>query len=263
MSPRIVRTLGVRALGALALVASIATACMPDPIRDADVVVYVQKEAGASTGSSPPARAPEAGIDARGPATVDASHEASTDASPDAPLDASSRTTLRLSGTADLRWTERSVVPATGCPTDRPEMPYRATTCCTKSYALSDTAATAVQVTVEPASNTVTVGTVPLVYGPKSYWQGVMSWTSSAHCTQILRTVASVSQAPEAPQALAFVGAVSLRCPVAEWNEDEAAYAPYLGTAFVSASYRDLVETSAVDGCESTAKVTLQLGLRP
>ena len=263
MSPHIVRTFGVRALGTMALVASIATACLPDPVRDPDVVVYVQKEAGASTGSSPDAQAAEAGIDAEGPATVDASREASTDASPDARLDASSSATLKLSGTADLRWTERSVVPATGCPTDQPEKPYRATTCCTKSYALSDTGVSAVQVTVAPASNTVTVGTFPLVYGPKSYWQGVMSWASSAHCTQILRTVASLSQAPEAPQARAFVGAVTLRCPVAEWNEDEAAYAPYLGTAFVSASYRDLVETSAVDGCESTAKVTLQLGLRP
>jgi hypothetical protein len=252
-----------RALGALALAASIATACLPDPVRDADVIVYVEKDAGAPSEASKPAPTPEAGIDAIGLSTVDASREVSTEASPDAAPDASSATTVRLSGTADLRWTERSIVPANGCPTDRPETPYRTTTCCTKSYALSDTAVSAVQVTVAPGSNTVTVGALPLVYGPKSYWQGVMTWSSSAHCTQILRTVAALSQAPEAPRARSFVGAVSLRCPVAEWNGDEAAYAPYLGTAFVTASYRDLVETAAVDGCESTAKVTLQLGLRP
>lgn len=208
----------------------------------------------------------EPGVDAStldANAEHDASLDASADALPETSLDASSRASLRLSGTADLRWTERTPVPPEGCAADSPEAPYRATTCCTKNVALSDTAVSAVPVTVDPATNSVMVGAISFAYGPKTYWQGVMSWSSNAHCTQILRAVAASSQAVEAPRARAFVSSVTLRCPVAEWNEDEAAYAPFLGGAFVSGSYRDLVESTPVGGCESTAKVALQLGLRP
>lgn len=263
MRPRDAKRLASRILATTGLVASVATACTPDPVRDPDVLVYVQKEAGApsTTTSTTVPDVDASTLDAN--AEHDASLDASADALPETSLDASSRASLRLSGTADLRWTERSPVPPEGCPADSPETPYRATTCCTKNVALSDTAVAAVPVTVDPATNTVTVGAVPLPYGPKTYWQGVMSWSSNAHCTQVLRAVAASSQAVEAPRARAFVGSVTLRCPVAEWNQDEAAYAPFLGAAFVSASYRDLVETAPVGGCESTAKVALQLGLRP
>ncbi len=262
MSVLRVKPLASRILAATGLVASVATACTPDPVRDPDVLVYVQKEVGAAPSAPTSTTAPEGDASARD-ADAAARRETSTDASAEASLDASARTSLRLSGTADLRWTERSPVPAEGCAADSPEAPYRTTTCCTRDVTLSDTAVSAVPVTVDPATNTITVGAVPLVYGPKTYWQGVMSWSSSAHCTQILRAVATTSQAVEAPRARAFVNTVTLRCPVAEWNEDEAAYAPFLGTAFVSGSYRDLVEAVPVGGCESTAKVTLQLGLRP
>jgi hypothetical protein len=260
VSPRDANRLAARILGVAALAASFAAACTPDPVRDPDVLVYVQREAGAVPTTSSTTSTPDVDASARDAAP---DPDASGDASIDASIDASARALVRLTGTADLRWTERSPVPPEGCAADSPELPYRTTTCCTRNDALSDTAVSAVPVTVDPTTNTVTVGTVPLVYGPKSYWQGVMSWSSSAHCIQILRAVAASSTSSEAPRARAFVNAVALRCPVAEWNEDEAAYAPYLGTAFVSASYRDLVEAAPVGGCESTAKVTLQLGLRP